>query len=614
MSFKNLSIKFKLLIPLLGIITLLMMIAMFVVTQLTKNAITNNLRPLVNVFSQIAADAVVVGIELEDENEVARALESFSKQKFFSYIQITNSSGTEIYAYRDPKLAQPRLPANKSMLELNGELFNEIPIMSESGAIGNLIIGISLTEQAKSVASARNTVVIILFFMIVLSGILVLIIANKISKPLQEFNILAWKVAEGDYSHQIDINHSDEIGELGKALNHMIRDLREGSEVINSAFSSVRNVVEEVKRIALALQKGNLDERANYYDAEGIYQELVTAFNTAIDNFSKPLQETNRILQQISQRDLTVRMAGNYDGEYSKLKNALNTAVENLDNSLQQVATMTNQVTSISNKIGSGSNIVADGASNQASSLEEISGSIKEISSMTRQNSANTLETKNLSEKARDLTNKGIENMGHLSQVIERIKTSSDETSKVIKTIDDIAFQTNLLALNAAVEAARAGEAGKGFAVVAEEVRNLAMRSSEEAKNTAKLIEEAVKNAEDGVRVNEIVRSNLQEISTQVNRVNEVMDEIALASKTQARTLEQVNSGIDQVNQVTQQTAANSQESVSNVQKLTEQAEQMKLMVAQFNLSQKMINESLHNPEFQSGNSLHVVEDDFSFV
>jgi methyl-accepting chemotaxis protein len=176
--------------------------------------------------------------------------------------------------------------------------------------------------------------------------------------------------------------------------------------------------------------------------------------------------------------------------------------------------------------------------------------------------------------------------MQRLSQAITQIKTASDETAKIVKTIEEIAFQTNLLALNAAVEAARAGDAGKGFAVVAEEVRNLAMRSAEAAKDTAQRIDEAVSKASDGVTLNHEVLGKLQEIVEHVHKVSEVMGEIAASSAQQQDGVKQLNTAVDQLNQVTQQTAANAQEAASTAEELSSQAAEMQHMVGTFTLSQ----------------------------
>jgi methyl-accepting chemotaxis protein len=168
-----------------------------------------------------------------------------------------------------------------------------------------------------------------------------------------------------------------------------------------------------------------------------------------------------------------------------------------------------------------------------------------------------------------------------MSTAIEDIKKSSDETAKIIKTIDEIAFQTNLLALNAAVEAARAGEAGKGFAVVAEEVRNLAQRSAEAARNTAEMIEGSVKNADNGVAISGEVATLLDEISGNNSKVNDLVGEISAASNEQAQGIDQINTAVGQMDQVTQSNAANAEESASASEELSAQAEQLSGMVDQ---------------------------------
>ncbi|HVM60247.1 MAG TPA: methyl-accepting chemotaxis protein [Verrucomicrobiae bacterium] len=238
------------------------------------------------------------------------------------------------------------------------------------------------------------------------------------------------------------------------------------------------------------------------------------------------------------------------------------------------------QVSSASTQVASASQSLAQGASEQASSLEETSSSLEEMSSMTRQNADNANQANVVAKESSEHAEAGVESMKRMTDAIERIKNSASETAKIIKTIDEIAFQTNLLALNAAVEAARAGEAGKGFAVVAEEVRNLARRSAEAAKNTADLIEGAQKNAEAGVSVTAEVAKNLGGIKDSAGKVAALIAEIAAASKEQSQGIDQINTAVAEMDKVVQQNAANAEESSSAAEELSSQSQELNAMVA----------------------------------
>jgi len=184
------------------------------------------------------------------------------------------------------------------------------------------------------------------------------------------------------------------------------------------------------------------------------------------------------------------------------------------------------------------------------------------------------------------MADQGSASMGRLSSAVESIKGAADETAKIIKTIDEIAFQTNLLALNAAVEAARAGDAGRGFAVVAEEVRSLAMRSAEAAKNTTQVIERSLKKAEEGVIINKEASVAFEAIGKQVKKVVEVISEIAESSQQQHDSVARINKGVDTVSRETQQSAAATEETASAAEELAAQAENMRTLTSQFRLGQ----------------------------
>ena len=237
------------------------------------------------------------------------------------------------------------------------------------------------------------------------------------------------------------------------------------------------------------------------------------------------------------------------------------------------------QVSAASGQVAQASQEMADGASNQASSLEETSASLEEMAAMTKQNAANAAEANQLSRDLRQVTLGGQESMARMTQAIERIKEGADQTARIIKTIDEIAFQTNLLALNAAVEAARAGDAGKGFAVVAEEVRNLAQRSAEAAKDTAALIDKSQTNANGGVVVTQEVTGILEEIVTGIGRVSELVDLVTTATEEQSRGVGEINTAVGQLDSVTQSNAANAEESASASEELSGQARELKGLV-----------------------------------
>jgi methyl-accepting chemotaxis protein len=465
-------------------------------------------------------------------------------------------------------------------------------------------------ENTQAANKATTFMIALVVFGVLAASGLGLFIARCIGTPLKELSEKANRLALGDVTIRVESKSKDEVGEVARAFGAVIENIKGQSEaaqkiaggdlqikiqaksehdVLASSMAQVvqtlQDLVNDIGRLGKAGREGRLTERGDATKFQGGYREIILALNGTLDAVIEPVQEAATVLEKVADRDMTARVRGDYKGDHARIKESLNQAVENLDQGLQQVAIAIEQVAAASSQIGTGSQALAQGASEQASSLEEVSSSLQEMASMTRQNSGNAKEARGLAEGTRSGANKGLDSMKRLSEAMERIKTSSDSTAKIVKTIDEIAFQTNLLALNAAVEAARAGDAGKGFAVVAEEVRNLAMRSAEAAKNTANMIEESVRNAENGVELNGAVLEQLQEITSQAEKVSEVMQEIAAGSDQQTTGIDQITSAVEQMNQVTQQNAAGSEESASAAEELSGQSEELRGLVSQFRLS-----------------------------
>ncbi len=262
--------------------------------------------------------------------------------------------------------------------------------------------------------------------------------------------------------------------------------------------------------------------------------------------------------------------------------NPLNYIMMNLKNGAAQVSAASGQLSSAAQQL-------SEGSAEQACAIEETSSTLQESASMMQQSTVNIAQASQLSQQAKTSSDKGGQEMQEMMDSITEIKKSSDRIAKIIKVVDDIAFQTNLLALNAAVEAARAGEAGMGFAVVAEEVRNLAGRSAQAAKETTDIIESNIALSDKGVMVAGRVREALAEITAQAGKVNDLMAEITAASVEQTQGIEQVNRAISQMETVVQQNSANAEESASAAEELSTQAASMNQIVAELT---KLVNGS----------------------
>ena len=250
----------------------------------------------------------------------------------------------------------------------------------------------------------------------------------------------------------------------------------------------------------------------------------------------------------------------------------IKTAIDNLNDGMREVSSASTQVAAASQQL-------AEGTSEQAAAVQETSSTLEETSSMVNQNRENTQEAAALAKQAKQYAEKSSSEMSEMAQSMSELKNSSNEIAKIIKVIDEIAFQTNILSLNAAVEAARAGDAGKGFAVVAEEVRNLAQRSAQAAKDTAVIIESNIELSEGSVVIAKKVRESVESIEDQAKKVSDLLDEISVATNEQAQGVDQINKAVAQMEIVLSGNAQTAEESASASRSLSDQAINVKEIV-----------------------------------
>ncbi|MEA5060468.1 MAG: HAMP domain-containing methyl-accepting chemotaxis protein [Candidatus Pelethousia sp.] len=348
---------------------------------------------------------------------------------------------------------------------------------------------------------------------------------------------------------------------------------------------SITVPINELKAVAAQMAGGSLKVDIQYH-AKDELGELADSIRSVAQTLDSYVSDISRAMKLLEAGDLTISLHAQFKGDFIPMAQSIINVVTSLNASLSRVKQISDEVANGSDQVAGASQQMAQGATEQASSVQELAATISQISDQVQDNAGISDQLNIQANDVGSRINQSNQQMQNMIHAMDEISRSSNEIGKIIKTIRDIAFQTNILALNAAIEAARAGEAGRGFAVVAGEVRNLASKSDEAAKNTTALIESTVKAVQSGTQIASATASSLEEVVGEAQTIIADIGKISRASDEQAQAISQVTQGVDQISVVVQTNSATAEESAAASQELSAQAKVLDEFLSHFKLKE----------------------------
>ncbi|MDI9237444.1 methyl-accepting chemotaxis protein [Lysobacter sp. LF1] len=374
-------------------------------------------------------------------------------------------------------------------------------------------------------------------------------------------------------------------GDLSMDMDRLPGQKARITDAVDSVKHGMQSINAEIKTLVDAAVAGDFSRRGDASRFEFVYHDVVQSLNQLMHTAEEGLREVGTLLSAVADGDLNRRVEVELPGEFGRLAHDANRTVEQLAQIVGQIRQGSDAISSAAAEIAAGNNDLSQRTEQQAASLEETASSMEELTSTVRQNADNARQANQLAQSAAEVAGQGGTVVGEVVHTMNAINQSSKKIADIIGVIDGIAFQTNILALNAAVEAARAGEQGRGFAVVAAEVRSLAQRSANAAKEIKQLITDSVGKVEEGSALVDQAGRTMADIVTSVRKVTDIIADISAASQEQSSGIEQVNNAITQMDEGTQQNAALVEQASAAARSLEQQSEQLVHTVAVFRLA-----------------------------